>query len=153
MDSSAYAAVQNLRHDHPKELYRLASFDDIEGDRIAIPIERAAEPEIPGRYCLVQVREAVQLIVVTGKSLEYTGIVGIGDQNTAGIPPVRIANHLKKAEVKEKIIASKGKAKFRAMIEHLVDEDKILKTNETLIPNFLENSIQRVKKSQLLNLV
>ncbi|WP_317044979.1 type 1 glutamine amidotransferase [Algoriphagus marinus] len=77
----------------------------------------------------------------------------VGTQFHPEADPISFLNHLKKTEVKEKIIASKGKAKFRAMIEHLVDEDKIFKTNETLIPNFLENSIQRVKKSQLLNLV
>jgi GMP synthase-like glutamine amidotransferase len=77
----------------------------------------------------------------------------VGTQFHPEADPISFLNHLKKTEVKEKIIASKGKAKFRAMIEHLVDEDKIFKTNETLIPNFLENSIQRVKNSQLLNLV
>jgi homoserine O-succinyltransferase len=43
--------------------------------------------------------------------------------------------------------------RFRAMIEHLVDDDKILKTNETLIPDFLENSIRRVKESQQLSVI
>ncbi len=77
----------------------------------------------------------------------------VGTQFHPEADPISFLNHLKKSEVKEKIIASKGKAKFRAMIEHLVDEDKILRTNETLIPNFLENSIRKVKESQLLNLV
>jgi len=77
----------------------------------------------------------------------------VGTQFHPEADPISFLNHLKKTEVKEKIIATMGKAKFRAMIEHLVDEDKIFKTNETLIPNFLENSIHRVKNSQLLNLV
>jgi len=52
--------------------------------------------------------------------------------------------HLKKPEVKEKIIAVKGKTKFRDMIEHLVDEDKIVRTNQVLIPNFLERGIKAI---------
>lgn len=77
----------------------------------------------------------------------------VGTQFHPEADPVSFLNHLKKVEVKEKIIASKGKVKFIKMIEHLVDEDKIFRTNETLIPNFLENSIRRVKASQLLNIV
>ena len=77
----------------------------------------------------------------------------VGTQFHPEADPISFLNHLKKVEVKEKIIASKGKVKFIKMIEHLVDEDKIFRTNETLIPNFLENSIRRVKASQLLNIV
>ncbi len=51
-----------------------------------------------------------------------------------------IAN-LKKKETREKIIAMKGKSKFRDMLEDLLDEEKIYKTNETLIPNFLRIAI------------
>jgi homoserine O-succinyltransferase/O-acetyltransferase len=51
-----------------------------------------------------------------------------------------IAN-LKKKETREKIIAMKGKTKFRDMLEDLLDEEKIYKTNETLIPNFLRFAI------------
>lgn len=57
---------------------------------------------------------------------------------------ISFLEHLKKPEVKEKIIAVKGKAKFRDMIEHLVDEDKIVRTNQVLIPNFLERGIKAV---------
>jgi len=38
-------------------------------------------------------------------------------------------NHLEEARSEDKVIRNKGKVKFRAMIEHLVDDDKILKTN------------------------
>jgi hypothetical protein len=40
----------------------------------------------------------------------------------------------------------KGKAKYLKMIEHLVEEDKIYKTNETIIPAFLKNAINEVLK-------
>lgn len=61
-----------------------------------------------------------------------------------------IAN-LKSKERREKIIEMKGKAKFRDMLEDLLDEDKIYKTNETIIPNFLRTAINDlIKTKQIL---
>jgi len=56
-----------------------------------------------------------------------------------------IAN-LKSIERREKIIEMKGKTKFRDMLEDLLDEDKIYKTNETIIPNFLRIAINDLMK-------
>ncbi|NMH24452.1 GMP synthase [Flavobacterium sp. SE-s27] len=56
-----------------------------------------------------------------------------------------IAN-LKSKEKRENIIAMKGKNKFRDMLEDLLDEDKIYKTNETIIPNFLRIAINDLMK-------
>ena len=58
-----------------------------------------------------------------------------------------IAN-LKNKEKREKIIAMKGKSKFRDMLEDLLDEDKIYKTNETIIPNFLRIAINDLIKNK-----
>ncbi|WP_309612519.1 glutamine amidotransferase-related protein [Flavobacterium sp.] len=58
-----------------------------------------------------------------------------------------IAN-LKNAERREKIIAMKGKSRFRDMLEDLLDEDKIYKTNETIIPNFLRIAINDLIKTR-----
>ena len=58
-----------------------------------------------------------------------------------------IAN-LKNVERREKIIAMKGKSKFRDMLEDLLDEDKIYKTNETIIPNFLRIAINDLIKTR-----
>ena len=58
-----------------------------------------------------------------------------------------IAN-LKNAERREKIIAMKGKSKFRDMLEDLLDQDKIYKTNETIIPNFLRIAINDLIKTK-----
>jgi GMP synthase-like glutamine amidotransferase len=58
-----------------------------------------------------------------------------------------IAN-LKNAERREKIIAMKGKSKFRVMLEDLLDENKIYKTNETIIPNFLRIAINDLIKTK-----
>lgn len=77
----------------------------------------------------------------------------VGTQFHPEADPISFLNHLKKPEVKDKVIAAKGKVKFRTMIEHLVDDDKILKTNETFIPDFLENSIRRVRESQQLSVI
>lgn len=77
----------------------------------------------------------------------------VGTQFHPEADPVSFMAHLKKAEVREKIIASKGKAKFRTMLEHLVDENKIYKTNETLIPNFLEQSIRKIKTAKTPSLI
>jgi len=77
----------------------------------------------------------------------------VGTQFHPEADPVSFLAHLKKAEVKEKIIESIGKIRFRKMLEHMIDEDKIYKTNETLIPNFLEQSIQKVRASKSLALI
>ena len=42
----------------------------------------------------------------------------------------------------------KGKRKFRDMLENLMDDDKIYKTNETLIPNFLRTAINDLMKTK-----
>lgn len=77
----------------------------------------------------------------------------VGTQFHPEADPVSFLAHLKKTEVKEKIIASIGKIRFRKMLEHMIDEDKIYKTNETLIPNFIAQSIQKVKANQTLTLI
>jgi GMP synthase-like glutamine amidotransferase len=77
----------------------------------------------------------------------------IGTQFHPEADPVSFLAHLKKPEVREKIIEGKGKAKFRTMLEHLVDENKIYKTNETLIPNFLEQSIRKIKTAKMPTLI
>ncbi len=73
----------------------------------------------------------------------------VGTQFHPEADPVSFLTHLKKNEVKEKIIAVKGKAKFRTMLEHLTDEDKIYRTNETLIPNFLRKSIEKIRSKKV----
>ena len=58
-----------------------------------------------------------------------------------------IAN-LKNKERRERIVEMKGKQKFRDMLEDLLDEDKIYKTNETIIPNFLRIAINDLIKTR-----
>ncbi|AWA30572.1 GMP synthase [Flavobacterium magnum] len=73
----------------------------------------------------------------------------VGTQFHPEADPISYISNLKSRERREKIIALKGKTKFRDMLEDLLDEDKIYKTNETVIPNFLRmaiNDLMRNKK-------
>lgn len=69
----------------------------------------------------------------------------VGTQFHPEADAISFLEHLKKPMIKEKIIELKGKARFRTMLEDLVDENKIYKTNETLIPTFLEQALRKIK--------
>lgn len=77
-------------------------------------------------------------------SIRFTDEI-VGTQFHPEADALSFMEHLKKPIVREKIIELKGKAKFRTMLEDLVDENKIYKTNETLIPNFLEQALQKIR--------
>lgn len=73
----------------------------------------------------------------------------VGTQFHPEADPISFVVNMKNTERREKIKKMKGKRKFRNMLEDLLDEDKIYKTNETLIPNFLRiaiNDLMRTKK-------
>ena len=72
----------------------------------------------------------------------------VGTQFHPEADPVGFFNHLKKHEVREEIIALKGRTKYLYMLEHVVEEHTIYKTNETLIPNFIKRSIQKIKDQE-----
>jgi len=72
----------------------------------------------------------------------------VGTQFHPEADPLSFVANLKKAETREKIINMKGRKKFRNMLEDLLDEDKIYKTNETLIPNFLRLAINDLMKTK-----
>ena len=65
----------------------------------------------------------------------------VGTQFHPEADPISFIANLKNPVAREKIIKMKGKTKFRAMLEDLLDEEKIYKTNETLIPNFIRIAI------------
>ena len=74
----------------------------------------------------------------------------VGTQFHPEADPLSFIANLKSADKRDKIIDMKGKQKFRDMLEDLLDEDKIYKTNETIIPNFLRiaiNDLMKHKKS------
>lgn len=72
----------------------------------------------------------------------------VGTQFHPEADPISFLSLLRNKEVKEKIRNMKGKRKFRNMLEDLVDDDKIYRTNETLIPNFLRAAITDLMKSK-----
>lgn len=72
----------------------------------------------------------------------------VGTQFHPEADPISFVSHLRNKEAKEKIRAMKGKRKFRNMLEDLLDDDKIYKTNETLIPNFLRIAINDLMKTK-----
>lgn len=72
----------------------------------------------------------------------------VGTQFHPEADPISFIAHLRNKEAKDKIRAMKGKRKFRNMLEELVDDDKIYKTNETLIPNFLRTAINDLIKTK-----
>jgi homoserine O-succinyltransferase len=77
----------------------------------------------------------------------------VGTQFHPEADPISYVVTLKDAEKRAKIVALKGKTKFRDMLEDLLDADKIYKTNETVIPNFLRLAINDLIKTRkiLLN--
>lgn len=62
--------------------------------------------------------------------------------------PISFIASLRDKDAKAKIRKLKGKRKFRNMLEDLLDDDKIYRTNETLIPNFLRVAINDLMKSK-----
>lgn len=70
----------------------------------------------------------------------------IGLQFHPEADPLSFLTHLKNSDFREKIIAMKGKKKYMKMLSNLVEEDKIYKTNETIIPNFLRIAINDLLK-------
>jgi GMP synthase-like glutamine amidotransferase len=72
----------------------------------------------------------------------------VGTQFHPEADPISFVSHLRNKEAKEKIKNMKGKKKFRNMLEDLMDDDKIYRTNETLIPNFLRIAINDLMKTK-----
>ncbi|SHG23851.1 GMP synthase-Glutamine amidotransferase [Flavobacterium segetis] len=72
----------------------------------------------------------------------------VGTQFHPEADPISFVAHLRNKVAKEKIKNMKGEKKFRDMLEDLMDDDKIYKTNETLIPNFLRTAINDLMKTK-----
>ena len=70
----------------------------------------------------------------------------VGVQFHPEADPISFIENLKNKEKRNKIINLKGKEAYLEMLENLIDEDKIYKTNETIIPNFLRQAINEVLK-------
>jgi hypothetical protein len=71
----------------------------------------------------------------------------VGTQFHPEADPVSFVSHLRNKE-EEKIKSMKGEKKFKIMLEDLMDDDKIYRTNETLIPNFLRTAINDLMQTK-----
>lgn len=72
----------------------------------------------------------------------------VGTQFHPEADPISFVSYMRNKDAKEKIKNMKGKKKFRNMLEDLMDDDKIYRTNETLIPNFLRIAINDLMKTK-----
>ena len=72
----------------------------------------------------------------------------VGTQFHPEADPMSFISNLKNKEKRDKIIEMKGRTKFRNMLEDLLDENKIFKTNETIIPNFLRIAINDLMQNR-----
>ena len=59
--------------------------------------------------------------------------------------------HFSKEEKRDQIIKKHGKKKYLDLIEHLDDDDKIMKTNKTIIPRFLQQAADALDRSKLVS--
>jgi len=57
--------------------------------------------------------------------------------------------HFQKEEKREQIIKKYGKHKYFNMLDQLVDESKIMKTNHTIIPRFLMLAADAIERNKL----
>jgi len=66
----------------------------------------------------------------------------VGTQFHPEADPISFISYLRNRKEKDRIRDMKGKRKFRNMLEDLLDDDKIYRTNENLIPNFIRSAIK-----------
>lgn len=64
----------------------------------------------------------------------------IGTQFHPEADAIGMSMYLQRADKKETVIANHGEEKWKSMIEHLNDPDKIMWTNRHLLPNFLQQA-------------
>ena len=69
----------------------------------------------------------------------------VGTQFHPEADPEGMKEHLLKPENKEKVISNFGLEKYQNMIEHLEDRDKVHATHESILPDFLDNAVARIR--------
>lgn len=70
----------------------------------------------------------------------------IGTQFHPEADPIGMKEHFLKQENRDKVINNFGEAKYNDMMEHLDDPDKIALTYNTILPTFIESSIQKLNE-------
>lgn len=69
----------------------------------------------------------------------------IGTQFHPEADAVGMSMYLQTEEKKKTVIENYGESKWKSMIEHLNDPDKIMRTYAHILPNFLNNAIEQVQ--------
>ena len=73
----------------------------------------------------------------------------IGTQFHPEADAIGMSLHLQTEEKKKTVIENYGEAKWRSMIEHLNDPDKIMHTYKHILPNFLNKAIQSLQMVEI----
>ena len=69
----------------------------------------------------------------------------IGTQFHPEADAIGMLLYLKTPEKKETVIANHGEEKWKSMIEHLNDPDKIMYTYAHILPNFLNQAVSKME--------
>lgn len=69
----------------------------------------------------------------------------IGTQFHPEADAVGMSMYLQTEEKKKTVIENYGEAKWKSMIEHLNDPDKIMRTYSHILPNFLNSAVERLQ--------
>ncbi|PZP42900.1 MAG: GMP synthase [Pseudopedobacter saltans] len=75
----------------------------------------------------------------------------IGTQFHPEADAMGMRSHLLKDYIKEKVIAEHGEEKYYSMLEQLEDPDKILFTQSVLLPAFLDQATEDIRKESQLH--
>ncbi|MBC7884845.1 MAG: GMP synthase [Saprospiraceae bacterium] len=68
----------------------------------------------------------------------------VGTQFHAEADPIGMKIHFEKHEVRQKVIDNFGIEKYKSMMDHLDDPDKIELTHNTILPYFIENALDTI---------
>lgn len=70
----------------------------------------------------------------------------IGTQFHPEADAIGMSRHLQTPEKKATVIANHSEAKWQSMIEHLNDPDKIMNTYQHILPNFLDQALNKIRR-------
>jgi GMP synthase-like glutamine amidotransferase len=106
---------------------RLDSLHTMGGEVLAIEKER---PHVPLHRAIMAIR-----------FIKYM----IGTQCHPEADPIGMTMYLQREDKKQTVIENHGEAKWKSMIEHLNDPDKILWTYSHILPNFLSIAVEQLQ--------
>ncbi len=99
--------------------------------------------------CREKIREHVPLeraVMAIRFSKEIFGVQFHPEADSLGM-----LHYFQRADKRKTIIKKYGKTKYLDMIAHLDDDDKIMKTNHTIIPRFLKQAADNIDSYKLMS--